>query len=289
MYLNLILGIVFLLIGMCSLVTLAKGNPGSGGRSAGLGGVSVSLADYYSLQNNQAGLVSVQSPAMGTSMENRFLMMETVWMSAGIVLPVKKNVFGISYEQFGYSQFRSFKAGLAFARSFGDRFSAGIQLDYVGISIADGYGRSGGITFEAGLRVVLSDDLIMGIHIDNPFGLNLREAEGVVGRTLFRLGLHYCVTDEIIICLEIEKDLNYQPSIKLGLEYEFFTSGFIRLGYASQPAFSGDQNSSMTSVYSFGFGLQLGKFQLDVASQINTYLGWSPHVSIIYFIKEQKK
>lgn len=282
MNLNLILGIVFLVIGMLSLVKIGKAGNVPGGRSVGMGGVSVCHKDFWSLYQNQAGLTGVEVPSWGACAGNRFLMIETVSMSVGFVLPFKKSVFGISYEQFGYRSYRTFFFGLAYARSFGEKFSAGIRLNYLGASFAGGYGRSAYITFEAGIQVVLTDDLTFGLHVFNPLGTRYDGFDQTHVLSIINAGLEYRIHERISICLEMEKDAQFKPRVRTGIEFELYEKGHARLGYSNVPALSRDLNFSLVSVYTFGFGFQTGNFHVDMGAFINSYLGVSPTFSINY-------
>ena len=57
---------------------------------------------------------------------------------------------------------------------------------------------------------------------------------------------------------------------------------YARVGYESVPALTGSENLSVSSQYSFGFGLYLGALEVDFAAQIHQTLGWSPSLSMIY-------
>ena len=96
----------------------------TGGRGNGMGNASVALNDFWSLQNNQAGLANFQSIAASFYYQNRFLLSELGLKSFGFTLPTRTGVFGLSYQNFGYSQYNETKVGLAFGKSFGERFSA---------------------------------------------------------------------------------------------------------------------------------------------------------------------
>jgi hypothetical protein len=85
--------------------------------------------------------------------------------------------------------------------------------------------------------------------------------------------------------LETEKDLVYKPLIRGGIEYKIVEQAIVRIGYSTLPSTSGSQNFSISSLYAFGFGLNLKKFQIDFSSTIHQILGWSPQISIQYKFK----
>lgn len=288
MIFNLILGLVFLLLGLISLVSVACGHPGPDGRSAGMGGIGVCLQDFWSLQNNQAGITKIANIQVGCAYENRFLLSETGKTTIGILYPINNNVVGLVFNQFGDSRYKKMMAGLAYARSFSDKFSMGIQLDYVGVSLGEGYGRRGSITFETGIQVLLTDNLLFGVHVLNPLGLGNTENLGEKVISLIKFGLQYNFTEFLLVGIEIEKDLYFNPAIKAGLEYEFSSHFLFRLGYTSLPSIVQASRLSMSSEYSFGIGMAIRGLKIDLAASINTFLGWSPVVSVIYNIRKNE-
>lgn len=254
----------------------------AGGRSSGLGNASVALSDFWSIQNNQAGLGSLQSIAASFYYQNRFLVSELGSGAFGLVLPTQSGVFGLSYRNFGYSQYQETKIGLAYGRQFGERFSAGLQIDYLGNKLYSEYGQAGLLTFEIGLQHKISEKVIIGVHAFNPISANLSDEPEERTPSIIRLGAAWSVSDELLLVLETEKNVNYKPSIRAGLEYEVAEKIYTRLGYASVPALTGAENLSVASQYSFGFGLNHGPLDIDFAAQVHQTLGWSPAISMTY-------
>lgn len=282
MYLNLILGLVFLLAGFISLANLPGGG-GNGGRAVGLGGAVSGIRGFCSLFNNQAGMAGVQSIVAGSGFENRFLMTETARSSFGLLVPFNHSALGVSLQHFGYSRFREITFGLAYARSFSEKFSVGMQLDYLGYALAEGYGRSGGVTFEGGIQVMLSDDLILGMHVFNPLGINVLPNRGEEPVIVLCIGLGYRISNLISLYGELEKNLKYKTAIKAGLEYDIQEKASIRIGYITFPARSDATEFSYSSAFCFGTGFILNRLHLDLGISMNTVLGWSPVISATYF------
>jgi len=279
---NLIIATVLQAMGMFLSGTTINGIAYGGGRSAGLAGISVALSDFWSLHNNQAGLAGYNAFAGGITYENKFMLNETGKSSIGVVFPVQKSTFGLSLQHFGYTAFREVKTGLAYARPIGDKLSVGIQLDYLFTTIAENYGSSGGLTFEVGVQMMLSDHLILAAHTFNPLAIQIHQNTGEKANSVYTLGILYHLTDQLLVSMETEKDLKFKPAIRAGVEYEISGAAITRIGYATLPAPTSSTRFSMTSEYSFGFGLNLNEFQLDIAAIIHTTLGWSPVVSLIY-------
>jgi hypothetical protein len=275
----------FLTVLLFVLLFIVEGNAQNqalGGRSAGLAGTSVTLADIWSTHNNQAALAEFEHIAAGFYYENRFAVNELSLKSGAFVLPVKNGAFGVDISYFGYSQYNEQKIGLAYGRKLGKHFSAGLQMDYQSVSIGENYGSTGFITFELGLYSKITDDFVIGAHVYNPFSAKLSNELEEKTPAIFKLGMAYSFSDELTLSIETEKNTNYKPLIRGGLEYDIIEMLSIRIGYSTIPSTVSSEKFNISSMYSFGFGLNLKALKINFASSIHQTLGWSPQVSLSY-------
>ena len=246
-------------------------NISNGGRSAGMGGASVTLLDLWAVSNNQAGIAGIKTMKLGFYFENRFLIKELSYKSLAFVFPTHSGVLGINYHYFGYSAYNEQKIGLAYAKSFGKIFSAGLQLDYLKTSLADNYGSKNAFTFELGILAKLSQNVSLGAHIFNPVNAKFNDYNNEKIPSVFKLGINYTLSEKLIIAIESEKNIQYDPSFKAGFEYKLIKFVYLRLGISNNPTIS-----------TFGFGIDYHQFTLDFSSYIHQYLGYSPQFSFIY-------
>lgn len=256
------------------LAYAGNGNVPQGGRSAAMAHASVALSDFWSLQNNQAGLAFYGQPAAGFYFENRFMVKELSLKSGGFVFPVGTGVIGASVSYFGYPKYNESKFGLAWARSFGKILSVGLQLDYLLTSIGSDYGRKGIATFEIGLLSKVSEQLSIGAHIFNPLHVKFAEYDDERLPAIFRIGAAYAFDENILVTVEAEKDTEFDPVLKVGIEYQVVKSVYVRGGISTNPG-----------LYSFGFGLNLNHLRVDLSSSVHQVLGYSPQISMIYQFK----
>ena len=103
----------------------------AGARSNATGSCSVSLSDFWSIQNNPAGMADYRFFSAGLSYENRFFMKELSLYDLALMMPVKIGTIGLSYSRFGFENFNENKLGLAFARAFSPYFKMGLKIDYL--------------------------------------------------------------------------------------------------------------------------------------------------------------
>lgn len=247
-------------------------NTPTGGRSSAMGSASVALSDFWSVHNNQAGLAGFTNIAAGIYFENRYLMKELSQKSGAFVMPSRSGVFGMSYDYFGSTLYNESKIGFAFARSFGSNFSAGIQLDYLNTHLSENYGNHGAFTFEVGVQARINKNLVMGAHVFNPLNVKISSETSERIPAIIRIGAGYNFSETLLLTGEIEKNITLKTRVKSGVEYRVVKQAFIRAGITTNP---------MT--YSFGFGIDLKKLKVDLASTMHQVLGYSPQLSISYY------
>jgi hypothetical protein len=245
-----------------------------GARSAGIANTSVTLFDIWSVHHNQAGLGFVTKAGAGAYYENRFLVKELSLKGGVIAYPIKAGTFGVSVSSFGYANYSESKFGLAFGKAFGEKFSAGIQLDYLTTHIGENYGKHGAVAGEIGIQAKPLKNLTIGAHLFNPTRAKLADYSNERTPTIIRLGLDYKFSDKVFVAVETEKDIDHKPVFKAGLEYTPSEVLYLRAGISTNPSLS-----------SFGFGLKLKQFRLDFASSFHSVLGYTPQVGVMYEVK----
>ena len=242
-----------------------------GARSSALGGASLGLADVWSTANNQAALGFVESLSAGIYYENRFLLKETSLKGGAFVLPVKAGAFGLNVSSFGYSLYNENQIGLSYGQRLGEKIGVGVQLNYLSTRLGGEYGQRNAIAGAVGVLAKVNKELSIGAHVFNPTKTKLASYNDERIPTIMKLGLNYTFSEKVFLALETEKDMDFSPVVKAGLEYHVVEVLYLRGGISTNPTKS-----------SFGFGLQLSSFKLDVASSFHQTLGLTPHISLIY-------
>lgn len=264
---------IYLII--CLLVQLSvfagKGQNTLGARSYGLAGSSILFHDFWSAENNPAGLAHVNEWGAGFSYENHFLLREFANKGFATSYPTKNGAFGLSISQFGFNVFNENKIGLSYGQKLGEKLSMGIQVNYLSTQISEGYGNSSSISGNIGIMADITDELRLAAVLINPNQSSLSEYEDERYPSLLKLGLSYSYSEKVIILSEVVKDIDFDADLKVGIEYHAVEMLYLRLGYATNPAFS-----------TFGFGLDLQQFKLDFASGYDARLGFSPQISLSF-------
>jgi len=264
--------ILLLLAGTIFSVAFAGGeNRPSGARSAAMGNASVALSDIWSAFNNQAGVARINEAGAGFYYENRYMLKELGYKAGVFALPTKAGNLGLSFNHFGYSAYNESKIGLAFAKGFGKHIAFGVQLDYNMARLAESYGNRNFLTFEAGMLATITPKLSVGAHVYNPISAKLSEFNDERAPVIFRLGAAYQITDKFLVTAESEKNMDAGTDVRAGLEYRIIPQLYLRGGISTNPVAN-----------SFGAGIFIGHFILDVSASYHQVLGFSPQASLSY-------
>lgn len=263
-----------LLLGGADSVYTSNDNYPFGGRAAGMGNAAVTLYDFWAVSHNQAGLARLEHGAAGVYFENRFQIKELSFGAVAVAYPSLSGVLAVNFTYFGFELYNETKIGLAYARDFGERFSAGVQLNYHHTHIGEDYGSQGNLTFEAGIIFAITQELSIGTHLFNPARAKIGDFADERIPTIFRTGLSYRFSSRVVLVTEIEKSVNHDPAFKAGVEYQISDPIFLRGGIGTNP-----------TTNAFGFGFEWGHVQVDMATSFHHILGYSPQISLIYQFK----
>ena len=242
-----------------------------GARATGMGNTGLTLSDVWSTHYNQAGLANVRLISAGISYESRFLQSDLGISSFAFALPIKSGTFGLNYTGFGGSLYNQSKVGLSYAMKFSPDISGGISINYHNTRLGGVYGGSNAFTFEAGVLAKVTKNLQIGCHIFNPTQSKLNDYQDEIIPTVVRLGLRYDFSEKVVTQIEVEKDIDFSPVYKAGIEYHPSDVLYIRTGISTNP-----------SLPSIGIGLKFDQFNIDVASTFHPVLGVTPAFGLRY-------
>ncbi len=244
-----------------------------GGRSAALGYTSISLFDFWSAINNQAGLASIKKLNVGVYVENKFLLASLNTKSIAITKPVSNGTIGLSFTQFGETAYNETMIGLSYGIKLSKDFSAGIQIFHFAINQANEIGLAEIFSFQGGFIYEPEDRTQIAFHIFNPgITSSSNDKNGKIDLAeITKLGLSYELSEAIQVFLEVQNHSKLGKGFNSGIEYHNPDNLAFRIGYASM-------NEKLT----FGVGFRIKNLVFDLASSVHGILGYSPQVSLIY-------
>jgi len=255
---------------LLSFNAIAQLNTPLGGRAAAMGKTAINQIDLWSVENNMGALAFYEESSIGAFYSNEYLSNDLANKAIIGTYSLKKSAFGLRLSQFGYSQYQENKVGLSYGMKLSENFGVGAQLNYFNLKIGEGYGSRNTFTAKIGLYALINDDLSIAATLSNPTRTELTDG-GDRLPTEIQLGLNYQFSKKLNTSIQVNKDIEFDPSIHLGLEYQIIEILYLRAGIANKPSLS-----------TFGFGLFLNDFQVDFASSFDSNLGFSPMISLAY-------
>jgi hypothetical protein len=242
----------------------------AGAGEAGMGYTCVMKEGFWSSFNNQALLAFNNSCEFGINYENRFGIKELGTRTAGFLIPAGKASVGAAYSHFGYTDFKRDAAGLACGLKLSEIIAAGVQIDYFSERTSGEYNNYHSITFETGLIVSPSDNIMIGLHLFNPVPNSLRKNNQPVS---IRIGAGINLSKILFAGTEAEMSTGSNLIIRTGFEYEAVKNLRLRAGFSTR-------NNS----FCFGTGYQIGIVKVDLGFATHEVLGVTSSVSLIFKI-----
>lgn len=242
-----------------------------GARQAGMGYANLTLIDPWCARGNQAGLAGLEHAVAGVFYQQHWLAPELAMQGVVFAAPLGKGTIAGSASNFGFDLYRQQGAGLAYAMRFGEGLRAGVQLDYVGVQLGEGYGSRSTMVAQFGVQARLNDALWVGAHLYNPSRSELGGRYEEKIPTVLRAGMGYTFSEQLIMSLAIEKDIDLDERVSAGIEYHPVKALYLRTGVATGPV-----------IGTFGAGVRTGKLDIDLAVAVRSLLGATPQIGINY-------
>ncbi|MGE5425440.1 MAG: hypothetical protein ACM3N9_08750 [Syntrophothermus sp.] len=262
--------ISFIFIFLC----IAAGSSAQeGARSSALAGATVSLPMESSVAGNPACMAMFNGLSAGINFSDHFLISELGEQQVTATLPFHKSRFGLLIRYSGFDDYSDMTAGAAYAMKLFPKLSAGFRIDYIRIDFGEEYGSKNLLSFRIGLHYQVNNQFSSSLLLANPYPVRLA-GETYLEPSL-RTGIAWNISKPLLALLEIEKGLHHPAIVKAAMEYHLAAPFYARIGILSSPA-----------RFSFGFGLQIKTFSIDISSFYHPVLGYSPQISLIYHAKK---
>lgn len=260
-------------------ITAQPANNPVNARYAGMAGTGAALPDTWSGFQNQAGLALVRDLSLSIHYENHFIIPENSIRALTADIPVTKGTISISYSLFGTSLYFESRAALAFGKKFGERLSAGVQLNYLMIGQSADYGNMHAVVPEGGLLIRPTDKLSVGFHLFNPARQHFPQSHDQIIPSVMQIGIGYRIIDQVLLCAEAEKETLEKQVWKAGCEYTLIPNLNLRLGVSS----------AEISRFAIGLGYTFRHYTLDFALSHHQWLGFTPYVTLTRTIRKEQK
>ena len=243
---------IFLFLLLLSSQSFTQENPGA--RQIALSHSDAALSnDAFALFNNPAGLSELKlhqaglyyspSPFGLTELSNGF---------ASFTYPTSFGTIGTGFMIYGFELYKETELALAYGRKIYKNFSAGITVFYKNISIKN-YGNKGFLLFNIGGIVKINDQVNLGFVFENLTRTTINDEDNQIP-VVYWTGISYKIIDDLNLFAAIKKEVEFNPSLRFGAEYNLLEFLQLRVGTANEP-----------DVYSVGIGIIYNVFQFDYA------------------------
>ncbi len=259
--------IFFLLFTLC-FAAFPQYNPGA--KQIALANSDVALAnDVFAVFTNPAGLSQLNWREVGlyyspapfgfSELANGFIAYNE---------PFSFGSVGIGAMTYGFELYRESKFIAAFSYNYENKFLVGVGINYHNVSIKK-YGSTSTFYLDLGALIYFTDYIRWGFSVHNinhsTFG-NYEDQIPVILNT----GLSIDVINNLSLNTSVEKDIRYNASICVGLDYRIIKYLSLRTGFSNEP-----------SRYTAGIGLHYSFLNLDYAVFTHPDLGLTHQAGLI--------
>jgi hypothetical protein len=241
--------------------------------SSGQGNTSVSNINEWSAINNPAQLGKLKRSHLAGSYTNLYLLKALSQRVLVANWHAKKDSSGIGsfVSDFGYALYKRRTIGVSYGRVLSETFLAGVQLGLYQLQFGEKYGTALYPFVTIGCTAIISPEISVSTCIRNLGMASITKNETIVPLPRQQLGIRYTTSNKVSVFGEIDKMVTTSLQLKLGVCYQFTSAFAFRFGIQDQP-----------DRFSFGIGVFLNPFQINIAYPFTPALGQQPAISLTY-------
>jgi hypothetical protein len=247
-----------------------------GARSASLGNASVTLSDGWSIFNNIGGLAKIPSATANFTYALQPSLPGTDRAAFTFAAPLGIGVFGGGIFRFGDELYSEQILTAGYANQLG-LASLGLKANYIQYR-AEGFDTRSVVSLSFGGVAELSPTFLVGAHIVNLNQPKLSSTEDERLPAKLITGVQFHPDNNLILLLELEKDIDYEATVKGGVEYKFYKKVDFRAGFNLNP-----------NTVSCGVGYQSSWLSIDYGIQYNPVTQAQYQISTGYKFKKANK
>lgn len=238
-----------------------------GARANGLGYTAAALFDGWGVFGNAAATAKTEHAAAAFTYDFHPALPGGNRTAAVINLPVKIGVANAGMYRFGDVLYNEQLISAGFSSKLG-LAALGAQVNYIQYH-AQGFGTKSVVSVNFGGIATLTPKLSVGAYIHNINQPEITSEEKLPTRLVAGIAFH--PVEKVLVATELEKDLEYDPVWRTGIEYLFHKKFCARTGYRFNP------NTAF-----FGLGFKAKRLSIDYAIQHNVSFNLSHQASVAY-------
>ncbi len=262
---NLLKNIVLILIFCVKIFGQIK----PGAKQISLSHSDIALAsDAYALFSNPAGLAQQNWREISIYYSpSPFGINKLANGSAVYHEPTKFGSFAIGYTNYGFELYKENTFYVSYSKRILSNFFLGITLSYKNISIKN-YGNDNTFSIKIGGLAYLTNQLRFGFAVDNITRASLGSEDNQIPIT-FDFGMSYNLISELSINATLQKEVEMNSSIRIGIDYQIIKYLNLRIGAMNEP-----------SSFSAGVGINYSIFEIDYALFNHQDLGFTHQIGV---------
>ena len=254
---------------LSSLLNFAQENPGA--REVALAHSDISdNGSPFSLFNNPACLSLAHSGEIAAYYSPApFGIKELSNTFAACCEPTKFGNLSAGFSSYGFELYRETQIALGFGEKISNSLCAGLTTRYKNISIRN-YGSTGVFLIDLGLQAKINKQFSLGFVIQNAARTTINNEADQIPVVLWA-GTDIKILKELIFCIAFQKELGFDPSLRLGTEYYPLEFLHIRFGVSNNP-----------EKYAAGIGIVYQSVNFDYAVSSHPDLGLTHQFSLMF-------
>jgi hypothetical protein len=239
-----------------------------------LGRASVSASGPEALYNNPAGLNNFSGFLVNINALRRYNIAGLDYYSGGMAYGIGNSIFSLRLMQQGLDDFQESNFGFSYTRKLAESIVTCVTFNYNHLSQSEFSGKVF-FTFDIGLQSKVSEKFILGMSIVNPTNRKIDDFHAI--NAGIRLGSKFLISNELNIYTEIQKNIGFDPEIKVGIEYSIVENFNVLIGVI--PTYS---------EYSFGLSYRFNNtMQINGAFLYDQRIDISPAFGLTYNANQQ--
>jgi len=263
---------VTLLLASASLVTGQSSSVLVGGRSGGMGNASAALADTWAPYNNPAGAAQLKSAALNTTCATYMELPVADRVAALMTIPSTVGTFSAGALRFGDEVYSEQLLSAGYCNSLG-LAAMGIRVDYIQYR-TEGFETAAAFGVTVGTIANITSKLSLGCYVANINRPRLPNGQALPVRMAAGFALR--PAEKVVMCAELEKDVDFSPTLKAGFEISPLKKVCFRSGFNLYP----------NAAYG-GIGLKAWRVELDYAVSYNPVFSYA-HQATLSFVGKRK-
>ena len=225
--------------------------------------------DVFAIFNNPSGIAQQNWREIGIYYSPSPFGLSKLANGAGVYHePTTIGSFSIAFTTYGFELYRESSFLLSYAYNLSNSFFFGVTTRYHNLKI-ERYGSDNALSFSISSLAYLTNKWRIGFMIDNVTRSTYGKEKDQIP-VVMDLGSSFDLLNTVTLNASVQKELDRNASIRIGIDYEIIRYINLRLGAMNEP-----------SSFSAGVGINYSLFEIDYAVFNHQDLGFTHQMGVI--------